>query len=265
MGIKQFTAVDSAILVELCNNSQKKMLALVESCHESSIDSLICDMVYKCKECLKYDNESNRKIFSLYRDLIIGNYSILLIKIYNYYAKKHSLDANDLIHVPYTEFPRIVKNYEKGSGVTFNSFMILSLHGYIRKYIQEDMLIYVNPNKRRKEKINPVYVGLTKTNDNGDELEYLHDELPYDFDSDGKLQYVEKYIKELSPDEQEMYFLLKTFDKSTDAYKTFAEIHGIKEYKAKNLLHSLCRRLKDNWPTHNENYKLSTRGEKYYE
>lgn len=140
---------------------------------------LINSIVGLCKKLLSSEDPNSRRLFNTYRDIVIGNYSLYLIRLYNNYAKQYSLDANDLVHLPYVHFGTLVSNFNPEGGASFNSYMVLCLHGYIKKFISEDALVYVNPSK----KVTLSYVETTKTGKDGEVIEYLHSIEPFDADS----------------------------------------------------------------------------------
>jgi DNA-directed RNA polymerase specialized sigma subunit len=205
--------------------------------------ALINSIVGRCKILLASNDPNSRRMYNTYRVIVIGNYSLYLIRLYNNYAKQYSLDANDLVHIPYVHFGTLVKNFNPDGGASFNSYMVLCLHGYIKKFISEDALVYVNPSK----KTTVSYVETTKIGKDGDEIEFLHSIEPFDADSQGKLQFASKMYEKLAPEMQDMYGYLVTTESPKQATDIFAETHSCSNERAVQLLSRMRRKIRLEW------------------
>ena len=157
--------------------------------------------------------------------------------------KQYSLDANDLVHLPYVHFGTLVSNFNPEGGASFNSYMVLCLHGYIKKFISEDALVYVNPAK----KVTLSYVETTKTGKDGEVIEYLHSIEPFDADSQGKLQFASKMYETLTPEMQDMYGYLVTTESPKHATDIYAEAHNCSKERAVLLLTRMRRKIRLEW------------------
>jgi hypothetical protein len=121
--------------------------------------------------------------------------------------------------------------------------MVLCLHGYIKKFISEDALVYVNPSK----KTTVSYVETTKIGKDGDEIEFLHSIEPFDADSQGKLQFASKMYEKLAPEMQDMYGYLVTTESPKQATDIFAETHSCSKERAVQLLSRMRRKIRLEW------------------
>lgn len=240
---KEVVYVDKKVLSDSYKTSQTYISALKSKLQMENTGALINAIVGMCKKLLASDDMVSRRKYNTYRDIVIGNYSLYLIRLYNNYAKQYSLDANELVHLPYVHFGTLVKNFNPEGGASFNSYMVLCLHGYIKKYISEDALVYVNPSK----KTTVTYVETTKQGKDGEEIEYLRSIDPYDADSQGKLQFASKLLDTLGPEMQEMYGYLVTTESPKLATDVYAESHNCSKEKAVLLLTRMRRKIRLEW------------------
>ena len=178
---KEVVYVDKKVLSDSYKKSQTYICALKTKLDMKNTGAIINSIVGMCKRLLANNDTKSKLLYNTYRDIVIGNYSLYLIRLYNNYAKQYSLDANDLVHIPYVHFSTLVANFNPDGGASFNSYMVLCLHGYIKKFISEDVLVYVNPSKKTAVS----YVETTKIGKDGDEIEYLHSIEPFDADAQG--------------------------------------------------------------------------------
>lgn len=240
---KEVVYVDKKVLSESYYKSQNYIKALKTKLNMGNTGDIINAIVGMCKKLLLNGDMNSRRLYNTYRDIVIGNYSLYLIRVYNNYAKQYSLDANDLVHLPYVHFGTLVKNFNPEGGASFNSYMVLCLHGYIKKFISEDALVYVNPSK----KTTLTYVDTTKQGKDGEDIEYLRSIDPFDADSQGKLQFASKLLDTLGPDMQEMYGYLVTTESPKLATDVYAESHNCSKEKAVLLLTRMRRKIRMEW------------------
>lgn len=247
----EFIMVDNATLSSIYTSSKSK-IADISAKYGVPNSEVINILVRECQSLIgESDYESVAK-YSKCRDIIIGNYSLFLIKVYNHFAKKYCIDGNDLMHIPYSNFDNIVKNYDFNNGTGFYSFMMMSLQGYIHKYLNDNKLIRVNP----ALKFTPKYVGLTKTGADGDDIEYLFIPEDYDPDVNGKLDFMLKISKDLPHDLQELYKYMLQCDYPPDAYKLYAEIHSCKYAKVKSMAEKIRRIATKKWSEYLKKKKI---------
>ena len=235
---KEVVYVDKKVLSDSYNKSQTYISVLITKMNVENTGDLINSIVGLCKKLLSSEDPNSRRLYNTYRDIVIGNYSLYLIRLYNNYAKQYSLDANDLVHLPYVHFGTLVSNFNPDGGASFNSYMVLCLHGYIKKFISEDALVYVNPSK----KVTLSYVETTKTGKDGEVIEYLHSIEPFDADSQGKLQFASKMYETLTPEMQDMYGYLVTTESPKHATDIYAEAHNCSKERAILLLTRMRRK-----------------------
>ena len=240
---KEVVYVDKKVLSDSYKKSQSYISVLKTKMDMENTGALINSIVGRCKTLLASNDPSSKRLYNTYRDIVIGNYSIYLIRLYNNYAKQYSLDANDLVHLPYVHFSTLVTNFNPDGGASFNSYMVLCLHGYIKKFISEDALVYVNPSK----KTTVSYVETTKIGKDGDEIEYLHSIEPFDADAQGKLQFASKMYENLAPEMQDMYSYLVTTESPKQATDIYAEAHNCSKERAVLLLTRMRRKIRLEW------------------
>lgn len=240
---KEVVYVDKKVLSDSYHKSQTYISVLKTKMNVDNTGDLINSIVGRCKKLLSSDDPNSRRLYNTYRDIVIGNYSLYLIRLYNNYAKQYSLDANDLVHLPYVHFGTLVSNFNPEGGASFNSYMVLCLHGYIKKFISEDALVYVNPSK----KVTLSYVETTKTGKDGEVIEYLHSIEPFDADSQGKLQFASKMYETLTPEMQDMYGYLVTTESPKHATDIYAEAHNCSKERAILLLTRMRRKIRLEW------------------
>ena len=240
---KEVVYVDKKVLSESYDKSQTYLSALKTKLNMENTGDIINAIVRMCKKLLSDDTATNRRLYNTYRDIVIGNYSLYLIRLYNNYAKQYLLNANDLVHLPYVYFRTLVNNFNPECGVSFNSYMVLCLHGYIKKFISDEALVHVNPAK----KVTLTYVGTTMQGKDGDEIEYLRSIDPFDADSQGKLQFASKFLDSLSPEMQELYGYLVAMESSKEATEVYAECHHCSKEKVSFLLNRMRRKIRMAW------------------
>jgi hypothetical protein len=240
---KEVVYVDKQVLSNSYDKSQAYIRALKTRLHMERTGDIINSIVGMCKKLVNKTDINSRRLYNTYRDVVIGNYSLYLIRLYNNYARQYVINANDLVHIPYVHFGSLVSNFNDKGGASFNSYMVLCLHGYIKKFISEDELVYVNPSK----KTTISYVETTKAGKNGELIEYLHSVDPFDADSQGKLQFASKMLDSLAPDMQDMYGYLVTTESPKLATDIYAEAHNCSKEKAVLLLTRMRRKIRKEW------------------
>lgn len=235
--------VDKKVLSDSYKKSQLYISVLKRKMNMETTGALINSIVGMCKTLLDRNDPNSKRLYNTYRDIVIGNYSLYLIRLYNNYAKQYSLDANDFVHIPYVHFNTLVANFNPDGGASFNSYMVLCLHGYIKKFISADSLVYVNPSK----KTNVSYVETTTIGKDGDEIEYLHSIEPFDADAQGKLQFASKMYETLEPEMQDMYDYLVTTESPKQATDIYADAHNCSKERAVLLLSRMRRKIRLEW------------------
>ena len=240
---KEVVYVDKKVLSDSYKKSQTYLSVLKTKMNMENTGELINAIVGFCKKLLNSGDSNRKRLYNTYRDIVIGNYSLYLIRLYNNYAKQYSIDANDLVHIPYVHFGTLVDNFNPDGGASFNSYMVLCLHGYIKKFISEDALVYVNPSK----KTTVSYVETTKTGKDGEMIEYLYSIEPFDADSQGKLQFASKMYESLSPEMQDMYGYLVATESPKLATDIYAEAHNCSKESAVLLLTRMRRKIRLDW------------------
>lgn len=240
---KEVVYVDKKVLSDSYKKAQSCISVLKTKMDMENTVALINSIVGRCKTLLTSNDPNSKHLYNTYRDIVIGNYSLYLIRLYNNYAKQYSLDANDLVHIPYVHFGTLVANFNPDGGASFNSYMVLCLHGYIKKFISEDALVYVNPSK----KTTISYVETTKIGKDGNEIEYLHSIEPFDADSQGKLQFASKMYETLAPEMQDMYGYLVTTESPKQATDIYAEANNCSKEQAVLLLSRMRRKIRLEW------------------
>lgn len=247
--------VNKKVLVDAYEKS-KRIIAGLRKVMAFPDGDAIEFMVLKCKGLSSNDSPGELRLLGLYRDAIIGNYSLFLIRLYNAYAKKYSINANDLTHLPYINFTSLIRNYCPGSGSKFNSYMILCLNGYIKKYIHDDCLVKITPSHH----ISATYSELTISEDDGDIVEYLSSPEPFDADIMGKIQISDRVAGTLSNDERDMYNYILTTDSIRSAMEVYSEQRGCCKDSAILVLTRMRRKMKSAWKAFSSGEKIRLGG-----
>lgn len=240
---KEVVYVDKKVLSDSYKKSQTYISALKTKLNMVSTGNIINSIIGRCKTLLNSEDPNDKKMYRLYRDIVIGNYSLYLINLYNNYAKQYLLDANELVHIPYVNFSTLVRNFNPDGGASFNSYMVLCLHGYIKKFISDDALVHVNPSK----KVTITYTEVTKQGDDGDLIEYLTSNEPFNADSQGKLQFASRMCEDFDPQMQDMYGYLVTTESPKQATEIYAEAHRCSKSKANLMLYRMRRKIRMGW------------------
>lgn len=242
---KTVTFVDTRALVDAYNKSKPYIGRLKTKLHTDNTSVVVDSMVAWCKKLFARSDSKSKDLYNAYRDVVIGNYSLYFVSVYNAYAKQYGVDANDLVHLPYVHFDTLVSNYKPDCGVSFNSYMVSCLHGYIKRFIGESGLVYVNPAK----KTSVSYVGIAKTGCDGEEIEFLPSIEPLDADTHGKLQFASKIIESFPRDVRDMYGYLVSTESPKLATDIYADAHHCSKDAAVLVLTRLRRKIKKEWKT----------------
>lgn len=246
----EITRVNSDVLMSAYKKAMNQINRYSNITGVTNVHDVICDMVYTCKELRHKTDAQSKRLYVCYRDIVIGSYSLFLIKMYNQYAVAYKMDGNDLIHIPYEYFDTMVKNYDKTLGATFQSFMILSIHGYIKKYLNLDNLVRVPPNVKD---FSVSYTELIKTDSDGGYIEYLSTPEEYEYDVDGKLEFAMSAIKSMPKTLQDLYNCIIVSENSKDANELYRELYpGIDNSTIRRKRETLKKMMNAQYKSYNK-------------